>query len=180
MGCPSAPTAVSPRAAVTFLIDGYNLLFRLGYATKKSPAPVFDAARRQLLDWLAAGAPVRTGAARVRVVFDAVHGPFPSGPSNHKGVTVEFSYRRTADDHIADLAASERQPHLLTVVSDDHGVRQDARRAHAKTMTLAEFLDWSDALAERLKTPEQASAPEKPGGPMGAAEAAELLRAFGG
>ena len=164
---------------MTYLIDGYNLLFRLGYATKKSPTPVFEAARRELLNWLAASPPVRLGAARVRVVFDAVHGPFASAPTNHKGVAVEFSFRRTADEQIAELVEATRKPHEWAVVSDDNAVRAHARRTRVKALTLTEYLDWSEGIAARLRTPEQASAPEKPQANDAGLDA-ELLRAFGG
>ena len=162
------------------LIDGYNLLFRHGYATPRSPTAVFQAARTQLLDWLAATSPLAIGGARYRVVFDARYGKFASGPSNHKGVTVEFAFRDSADDRIAEYVLAERLPHTLTVVSDDNLVREQARRAGVKAQTISEFCEWVERFEERRRTPEQKSAPEKPTGPLDEGEAEELLRAFGG
>src|SRR6266545_6613976 len=126
-------------AAVTFLIDGYNLMFAAGLASKAMPAAQFDRARTRFLDWLADG--TKNGAV-LRVVFDALQAPSPSLESLHRGVRVRFAFGQTADDLIEELVATEPKPAALTVVSNDTRVREAARRAECLLATCEEFIDW--------------------------------------
>ena len=165
---------------MVFLIDGYNLLFGLGWASKRTPQPHLHPARTRLLNYLADSQPVKLKAARFRVVFDAVKGPFPSGPATHRDITVEFAYRTTADDYIAELVAADPTPQKLTVVSNDNHVRLAATRGRSRAWQVPEFLDWLDGgFAASQRTLEQVTAPEKPTGPADPAADAELLKAFG-
>ncbi len=125
---------------MTYLIDGYNLMFAAGFATRTMPAARFDRARERFLDWLAAGASGRS--ATLRVVFDALQAPSPSLESVHRGVRVRFAFRQTADDLIEELVATEPKPVALTVVSNDSRVREAGRRAGCELATCEEFIDW--------------------------------------
>jgi predicted RNA-binding protein with PIN domain len=124
---------------VTFLIDGYNLMFAAGLATRTMPAAQFERARTRFLDWLADGAKDR---AELRVVFDAQQAPAPSLETVHRGVRVRFAFRQTADDLIEQLVAEEPTPHAVTVVSNDSRVREAGRRAECATLSCEEFIDW--------------------------------------
>lgn len=125
---------------MTYLIDGYNLMYAAGLASRGMPAPQFDRARTRFLDWLADGLTGRDDTARV--VFDAQQAPSPSLESLHRGVRVRFAFRRTADDLIEELVAVEQRPALLTVVSNDSRVREAGRRAECGLATCEEFIDW--------------------------------------
>jgi predicted RNA-binding protein with PIN domain len=133
---------------VTFLIDGYNLMYATGLASRSMPAAQFDRARTRFLDWLADGAKAR---AELRIVFDALQAPSPSLESLHRGVRVRFAFGQTADDLIEELVAIEPKPASLTVVSNDSRVREAARRAACVLATCEEFIDW-------LITPERQGA----------------------
>jgi predicted RNA-binding protein with PIN domain len=124
---------------VTFLIDGYNLMFAAGLANRAMMASQFDRARERFLDWLAAGT---DRGATLRVVFDAQQAPAPSLESVHRGVRVRFAYRQTADDLIEELIATEPKPAALTVVSNDSQVREAGRRAGCLLASCEEFIDW--------------------------------------
>jgi predicted RNA-binding protein with PIN domain len=124
---------------VTFLIDGYNLMFAVGLASKAMPSAQFDRARTRFLDWLADGVKSR---AVLRVVFDALQAPTPSLESLHRGVRVRFAFGQTADDLIEELVATEQKPASLTVVSNDTRVREAGRRAECLIATCEEFIDW--------------------------------------
>jgi predicted RNA-binding protein with PIN domain len=124
---------------VTFLIDGYNLMFAAGLVSRTTPAAHFDRARTRFLDWLADGAKAR---AELRVVFDAQQAPAASRESAHRGVRVRFAFRQTADDLIEQMLATEPRPELLAVVSNDSRVREAARRAGSAVTSCEEFMDW--------------------------------------
>jgi hypothetical protein len=115
---------------VTYLIDGYNLLHAVGWATRKMPSGTLEAARRRLLDWLADSIPLKSGAVVFRVVFDAQKGTAPSVGQSHRGVRVQFAYRRTADDLIEELLDAEPTPGGVTVVSNDGRLHEAAHRQH--------------------------------------------------
>ena len=124
---------------MTFLIDGYNLMFAAGLASRAMPTAQFDRARVRFLDWLADGAKSR---AVLRVVFDALQAPTPSLESLHRGIRVRFAFGQTADDLIEELVATEQKPAALTVVSNDARVREAGRRAECLIATCEEFVDW--------------------------------------
>src|SRR4051794_3573520 len=105
-----------------FLIDGYNLLYALGRLTPRSGRPALAGARRWLVARLRLG---HGSGAGVTVVFDGKRAP-PGTPGGEGSgdVRVEFSQGESADDLIEELIAAEPSPRTLTVVSDDHRIRQ--------------------------------------------------------
>ncbi|MBA4063537.1 MAG: hypothetical protein C0501_07445 [Isosphaera sp.] len=158
-----------------FLIDGYNLMFAVGLASRALPPGGLDRARTRFLDWLAEAASGR--GAVVRVVFDAQGSPFASPETEHRGVRVRFAARRTADDEIEELLAAEPRPALVTVVSNDGRVRAAGRRRGGAVRGCEEFVDWCIAPAERppVAVPPEAEKPEPPTTPE---EMAAWLAAF--
>ena len=139
---------------MTFLIDGYNLMFAAGLATRAMPPAQFDRARTRFLDWLADCTLGRD--AILRVVFDAQQAPAPSLESVHRGVRVRFAFRQTADDLIEELVATEPKPAALTVVSNDSRVREAGRRAECLLASCEEFIDWL------IHPPQNATASDSP------------------
>lgn len=160
-----------------YLIDGYNLLFALGVLLKGRTGPkVLEKARHRLLELLhdAYG----EGSAAVTVVFDAKHAP-PGLPAelDYRGVRVAFAvHEAEADDLIEQLIRQASVPHRLTVVSDDHRIREAARRRHCVVQGCGDFLDALDA---RRRTPPARSAaePAKPDA-VSPEEAGHWLREF--
>ena len=157
---------------MTFLIDGYNLMFAAGLANRAMPQASFDRARERFLDWLAAGA---TGRAELRVIFDALQAPSPSLETVHRGVRVRFAFRQTADDLIEELVATEPRPAALTVVSNDTRVREAGRRAECALFTCEEFIDW---LIHPTQLPADAPRPEADKPEPTSTDVDELLRIF--
>ena len=160
---------------MTFLIDGYNLMYAAGLASKAMPAAQFDRARGRFLDWLADGAKDR---ATLRVVFDALLAPGPSLETVHRGVRVRFAFKQTADDVIEELVAVEQKPAALTVVSNDNRVREAGRRAECPLATCEEFIDWlinppSDQGADAPRPPD-----DKPVSAVTDDDMSEWLNAF--
>ncbi len=164
---------------MTILIDGYNLLHAVGWANRRLGPGKLEAARRRLLDWLADSVAVKSGAARVRVVFDAQNGPAPSVGQSHRGVLVQFAYRRTADDEIEELLDAEPTPAAVVVVSNDTRLQDAAKRSGARGWSSQEFLDWLIQSEQSVPGSPHAPPPEKPDDPPPPPEADELLKAFG-
>jgi predicted RNA-binding protein with PIN domain len=161
---------------VTYLIDGYNLLYAVGWAPRRPDK--LEPARRRLLDWLADAVPLKSGAAVFRVVFDAQKGSAPGVGRSHRGVLVQFAYRRTADDLIEDLLGAEPTPRDVTVVSNDGRLHGAARRSGSRGWTCQEFVDWLIEAERDAPGSPHHRPPEKPDGPAPADETAALLRAF--
>jgi len=159
---------------VLYLIDGYNLLFALGVLVRGQPAALAKA-RRRLLDLLHeahAGGPDA-----LTVVFDARHPP-PGLPREYdeEGIHVTFAAGdAAADDLIEELVRRAPVPERLTVVSNDHRVREAARRRNCGVQGCAEFLDALEARRRPAGPPHDP--PAKPDGASGA-ETDRWLRAF--
>lgn len=166
---------------LTILVDGYNLLHAAGLAGV-GRAGRLEKARNRMLDWIADAGPVRAGAARVRVVFDAQNGAGDGGERTHRGaVRVRFAYKQTADDLIETLLASEHAPAAVAVVSNDTRVREAARRRGAAGWSCEAFTDWllTGTPGPGTRGPPPADPlPEKPDGPAPPDEAEALLAAF--
>lgn len=142
---------------MTYLIDGYNLMFAAGLVSKATPAARWERARAKFLDWLAPAA----SRAELRVVFDAQNAPARSSEESVNGVRVLFAYQQTADDRIEELLAKEPRPERLTVVSNDSRVREAARRAGSAFLSCEAFTDWLISEAPPPRAPKPA-AEEKP------------------
>jgi uncharacterized protein len=163
--------------AVTFLIDGYNLMHAVGLLRPGLLAGRLEHSRGRFLDWLADAGKGR--ADTLRVVFDAQGAPTASKEADHRGVRVRFAFRKTADDEIEELLAAEPHPARVAVVSNDGRVREAGRRRGAAVHTCEEFVDWTldpgraDDASRRMP-PE----PDKPETTATADEMAAWLAAF--
>jgi len=160
---------------VNFLIDGYNLMHAVGWAPPGKSPGTLEPARKKLLDWLADAAPFKAGNTQFRVVFDAQNGPAPSVGRSHRGVLVQFAYKKTADDVIEELLEAETAPKKLVVVSNDTRLHDSATRSGAKGWGCTEFLDWLIARAKETPGNIRFDPPEKPDGPE---ETGDLLAVF--
>jgi hypothetical protein len=162
---------------VTYLIDGYNLMYAAGLATRAMRAAQFDRARERFLDWLADGAGSR---GEILVIFDAQQAPCPSLETIRRGVRVRFAFQKTADDVIEELVAVVRRPDRTSVVSNDARVREAARRAACAVLTCPEFVDWLISPPRAPGPDADSHAPEgdKPIPPITDEDKNEWLNAF--
>jgi predicted RNA-binding protein with PIN domain len=163
------------RAAMTFLIDGYNLMHAVGLLPRGTiPQGKLERARTRFLDWLATSSKGR--AARLRVVFDAQNASSSSPETEHKSIQVLFSFRQTADDVIEDLLAAAGLPSRVTVVSNDTRLQAAGHRRGAAVKTCQQFVDWL------IEEPSGAASPlpeaEKPEPNVSADEMDAWLSAF--
>jgi len=164
---------------VSFLIDGYNLMYAVGLAPPPKGTPAaLDAARKRFLDWLADSPPIKADPSAVRVVFDAQNSTRDFGSSAHRGLTITFSFRQTADDLIEALVSVHPNPREVRVVSNDARLRDFARRHKCKPMTCGEFVDWLLTLPKADPASQPTKSDDKPP-PDWPDEFDSLMRAFG-
>ncbi|MCU0703001.1 MAG: NYN domain-containing protein [Fimbriiglobus sp.] len=128
---------------MSVLIDGYNLMHAVGMPPPPAGTQAaLASARRRFLDWLADSAPIKANPTAVRVVFDAQNSKKDHGTTTHRGLTVTFSFRQTADDLIEALVSIHPQPQQLRIVSNDSRLRDFARRKMCQHLSSDAFLQW--------------------------------------
>jgi predicted RNA-binding protein with PIN domain len=146
--------------SVSYVVDGYNLLFYLGLLDPRAGPQALDRARRRLLEL------VRTtlgeGDHEITVVFDSGRNRRQASPQEYLGIQVCFSAGgEFADDVIEAMIAESRQPQSLVVVSNDHRIQQAARRRGAHAWGCAELLDYGEQRDAPQGSP-RVSDPERP------------------
>lgn len=127
--------------SITYLIDGYNLIHALGMIRKHAGAGGLEAARTQLLEFLANA--FGDDAHFVMVVFDAKRAPRGvERTQSHRGIAVRFAAKNeSADDMIEELIQEHATPKTLVVVSNDLRLQNAASRRGARGWSHETFLD---------------------------------------
>jgi len=157
-----------------YLIDGYNLLHAMGVLLGRVGPHGLEKARLALLGRLIALHGDEIG--QVTVVFDARNAPPGAAPQDeYRGVHILYALHEEADDVIEALIHKETAPRQLTVVSDDHRLKEAARRGRCLAVGCLDYLE----LARRpAPTPPSADGSAKPQG-VSAEEARRWLAEFG-
>lgn len=117
-----------------YLIDGYNMLFRLMHAhsdlqTKREQI-IYDLNKKvSILNW------------DVSVVFDATFQMGPGSRSHYNCLEILFTAEgETADEFILNELKTCTNPRLETVVTSDKTLAWHARCRHAHTESIEEFV----------------------------------------
>ena len=133
------------------LIDGYNLLYAIGLGGIGTPAARLDAAREELLQWLASALSLEERRETV-IVFDAQSPPAgASSETMYAEMRIVFAVgHRDADELICQMIRETPNPGLLTVVSSDHQIQIQARRRRA---TPVDSEPWYEQIASRPPPP---------------------------
>jgi hypothetical protein len=158
-----------------YVIDGYNMLHAMGLLQGRTGPHGLEKARRALLGQLHFSCGPE--AVHITVVFDAQHAPpHALAEEEYHGIRICYPRDQEADDLIEELVRRDSAPRQLTVVSDDHRVRQAARRRSCPVLAC---LDYLDSL-RRQRRPPPADGPvlEKPDG-LSPDEAERWLRELG-
>jgi hypothetical protein len=135
-----------------YVIDGYNLLYAWGLAPRGGGPRQLERARENLLRRLRQCG----GGHRLTVVFDARNAPAEAaGAQEYHGIHVRFPRDGTADDWIEDLLRREGAPQDVTVVSDDHRLRQAAERRRCRSLRCLDYV-------VQLQQPRPAAPPAPP------------------
>lgn len=117
-----------------FLIDGYNLLFRVS-----SVLDDFSAGRESIIQDLNRKA--QRLKMNLTVVFDAQGTPGDAYRTHYQQLEILFSgAQETADDLIIKVLKAQGDCSQYTVVTSDNRLAWRARRAGAKTESVDEFL----------------------------------------
>jgi uncharacterized protein len=125
---------------VLYLIDGYNLLFRVS-KEKRS----LQKKREAIIAFLSEK--VSLFKFTLLLVFDSVNTDEIEARRGHKG-PLEIVYtakKQTADDYILEEVGHRKNPRQLTVITSDRDLAGQCRLLGANTMSVEEFLDWIDA-----------------------------------
>ena len=152
---------------VSFLIDGYNFLFRLEGAKGASLEKKRDAFIHTLNQELA------SFKSHVSVVFDSAeqfHDYAQKTPLEH----LEVLYApkgKSADEYIIELVEISKNPKILTVVTSDNGLAGQCQQLGAKTKSIEEFLK---VIVKKTRSKPAA----KPDNTESPAEVERLLAAF--
>jgi predicted RNA-binding protein with PIN domain len=144
---------------VTYVVDGYNLLFHLGLRDRRAGAQALELARRRLLEQVRAT--LGEGDHQITVVFDSgrTRRKMPA-PTVYLGIDVRYSGGGDfADDVIEAIIAECRRPQSLVVVSNDHRIQQAAQRKGAQAWSCEELLDHGESRGKATRAP--AEEPER-------------------
>lgn len=157
-----------------FIIDGYNVMFAMGYLSQQTTTKRFERQRQEFLNWLANQ--VHGRAVDILVVFDAQNSLSPSNEQMHRGIRYLFAYRESADDRIEALLSQISSPEKVAVVSNDNGVLDAAGRRRYLRFRVDDFMDWLEAQC-KMTSPTAPTSAEKPLSPS-AEEKDHLFREF--
>jgi predicted RNA-binding protein with PIN domain len=141
------------------LIDGYNLMHAMGLLNGPVGPHGLAKARAALFGRLTA---VHTETDAVTVVLDA-RGALPGADESESRGPIEICYtlREEADDFIERRIAHDSAPTRLVVVSNDHRLRDAARRRGCDSWSCGDYADWLER-QERDRARARPSEPDKP------------------
>jgi predicted RNA-binding protein with PIN domain len=160
-------------SSMRYLIDGYNLLHRLGLMRTRMAPGELAGARQRLISLLikASGKDAR----RICIVFDSAGAP-AKRPPDQIGQDIDIRFARggeAADDLIEDLIRSHSAPKQLTVISDDHRLQRAARRRACRVVSCTAYLEETE---HKLRSPYRK--PDPPHAPSPVDDRDFWLRAF--
>jgi predicted RNA-binding protein with PIN domain len=161
---------------MSYVIDGYNLLYAMGVLQGRTGPTALHKARLGLLGLLSGT--YGDDPPAITVVFDAAKSP-PGLPHerDYRGIHIRFAtHDQQADDVIEELILHDSAPRRLTVVSDDHRLQQAAQRRHCSVLGCTAYLD----LLQRNRRERRPPAPDPGAKPQGMSQrdAEHWLRAF--
>ncbi len=120
-----------------YLIDGYNLLFRLFHSGKK-----FESQREVVIDFLQEKAIFLN--INIHLVFDGYkqNQQLPNILYYDNLKVIYTSKGQTADDYILEQIFLSKTPNQIIVVTSDNTLTIKAKQMHAQTKSIESFIDW--------------------------------------
>lgn len=124
-----------------YLVDGYNVLYALGWLKKTGDAQAAERARRSLLQRIVSA--LGAEAERVLVLFDAARAPGDLPREERFGpLRVLFSPRHQDADSVIEELLRGLAASRAVVVSADRRLRQAARRRRCPHWSPEQFMAW--------------------------------------
>lgn len=118
-----------------YFIDGYNLMFRISRAGDD-----LQKQRQEIIQDLETK--INFLNLNVTLVFDAQYQRSEASRSHINRLEILFTNAgETADEFILQALKEDTKPHLITVVTSDKKLAWLARRRHANTETVEEFIN---------------------------------------
>lgn len=150
-----------------YLIDGYNLLFRLHAGKGES----LEKKRESLVSIL--NQELSTLKGPITIIFDSseeIHDFARSAKLPNLDV-VYAPKGKTADEYIIELVEQHKNPKILTLVSSDEGLARQCQHLGARTQSIEDFLIF---VVKKHKTPSK----EKPNYKESSTEMERLIKIF--
>ena len=138
-----------------YLIDGYNLLFRIA-----KPGRALEKKREALIAEL--NQVIDDFKLKATVVFDGSH-PGISHAMRHHFAALEIIYtyqNLSADEYIIEEVNSARRPEEIIVITSDRGLAQTCKNLGAKTQTIETFISSLKKKTIKKKKRQRESRPE--------------------
>ncbi|MFA6119605.1 MAG: NYN domain-containing protein [Parachlamydiales bacterium] len=132
-----------------YLIDGYNLLFRLFSSEKK-----IEVQRNLLIDFLEEKATNLN--LKIQVIFDGHHqnSELPNQSYQNNIKIIYTPKDQTADDYILDKIFLSKTPSQLIIISSDKSLLQKAKQLKAQTKTVESFLSFISLSEDKINETE--------------------------
>lgn len=140
-----------------YIIDGYNLLFRLSLTEVERDLEV---SRERILADL--GSCLNELGLNASFVFDAHKQPGLGERSHRQSLEICFTDEgETADEYILKEIARSKAPRQITVVTSDKRLAAHARGMSAATLSVEQFIQWikKKTYPKRDKTPQKSTPP---------------------
>lgn len=138
-----------------YLVDGYNLLFRLEDSGKKN----LEKRREELIELL--NIELACFKSSVSIIFDSSE-QIREFPQIAKLENIEIIYApkgQTADQYIIELVELSKSPKTLTVVTSDSGLTRQCRHIGSQVLTIDAFITY--VIKKNQKKCEAKSCPPK-------------------
>jgi len=122
----------------TYIIDGYNLGFKIPAIAEKIKSGQTELAVRQIVSKVQSM--VKGNAGSVIIVFDGKYGNRNSVQGSGL-IKIKFTRKpKIADDEIREMIRNRKPKELLTIVSSDNEIRFTAQDHGVKVLRSEEFL----------------------------------------
>ncbi|MBS0605936.1 MAG: NYN domain-containing protein [Parachlamydiales bacterium] len=138
-----------------YLIDGYNLLFRIakpGRALEKKREALIAELNQVIADFKL----------KATVVFDGSHPGISHAMRHHfDALEIIYTYQNlSADEYIIEEVNSARRPEEIIVITSDRGLALTCKNLGAKTQTIEAFISSLKKKTVKKKKRQKESRPE--------------------
>lgn len=138
-----------------YLIDGYNLLFRIA-----KPGRALEKKREALIGEL--NQVISDFKLKATVVFDGSHPGLSHAMRHHfDALEIIYTYQNlSADEYIIEEVNSARRPEEIIVITSDRGLAQTCKNLGAKVQSIEAFISSLKKKTVKKKKKQKEARPE--------------------